>query len=221
MSRFLSAVAALAVCLSFTGCGLLPGGGGGGGKWKPADVMNNMYAGDLADAKVGRSMTYATEAGGQKTLMTTKIVGQDGGAYWIEYWMEMPSMGYGYLWKVGSDKKITEAYAAAKDDKEWTKITVKEPPKMDGQAGAKPTIKESSEKKEVKAGTFDCKKLDVTVNVQGKDYTSTSWYSKEVWRIAMPSEHGGAVAMEASGSKTSLEAKAEDAKPTIELPKKQ
>jgi hypothetical protein len=92
---------------------------------------------------------------------------------------------------------------------------------MDAPQGAqKPTIKESNEKKEVKAGSFDSKRLDVTVNVQGKDYTSTTWYSKDVWKIAMPSEHGGAVAMEASGSKTSLEAKADDAKPTIELPAK-
>lgn len=218
MSRFLSVVAAMAVCMSFTGCDLLPfGGGGGGGKYKPADCMNNMYAGDLADAKVGRSVTYASEASGQKTLMTTKIVGQDGGAYWIEYWMEMPSMAFGYLWKVGSDKKITEAYAAAKDDKEWTKITVKEPPKMDAQAGGeKPTIKESSEKKEVKAGTFDCKKLEIN----GKGYSMTAWYSKDVWKIAMPSEHGGTVATEMSAAKTTLEAKAEDAKPTIELPAK-
>lgn len=220
MARSLSLVAAVAVSLSFAGCSLIPGMGGGGGAYKPTECMNNQYAGDLADAKVGRSVTYASEAGGSKTLMTTKIVGKDGDAWWIESWMEMPSMAYGFLFKVGGDKKISEAYAAAKDDKEWTKITVKEPPKMDAQAGPKPTIKESSEKKEVKAGAFDCKKLDVTVNVQGKDYTSQTWYSKNVWKIAMPSEHGGMVAMEGSGSKMSLEAKAEDAKPTIELPAK-
>jgi hypothetical protein len=219
MSRFLSVVLAMAVCCSFSACGFLPFGGGGGA-YKPTECFNNAYAGDLSDAKVGRSVTYASEAGGSKTLMTTKIVGQDGGAYWIESWMEMPSMAYGFLYKVGSDKKISEAYAAAKDDKEWTKIDVKEPPKMDAQKGPEPKIKESSENKEVKAGKFDCKKLDVTVNVQGKDYTSTTWYSKNVWKIAMPSEHGGMVAMEGSGSKMALEAKAEDAKPTIELPKK-
>jgi len=72
----------------------------------------------------------------------------------------------------------------------------------------------------VKAGAFESKKLDVTVNVQGKDYNSLSWYSKDVWKLYTGSEHGGLVAMEASGSKTTLEAKAEDAKPTIELPKK-
>ena len=114
----------------------------------------------------------------------------------------------------------TKAWAAPKDGKEWKEITVKEPPK--GQAGdaPKPTIKQPNEKKEVKAGAFDSKKLDVTVNVQGKDYNSLTWYSKDVWKLYMGGEHGGLVATEASGSKTTLEAKAEDAKPTIELPKK-
>lgn len=219
MRRFLSLVAAVAVCVSFSGCGLLPFGGGGGGSYKPTECMNNQYGGDLADAKVGRSVTYASEAGGSKTLMTTKIVGKDGDAWWIESWMEMPSMAYGFLFKVGGDKKITEAYAAAKDDKEWTKITVKEPPKMEAQKGPEPKITKSNEKKDVKAGGFDCTKLDVTVNVQGKDYNSLSWYSKDVPKIAMGSEHGGLVATESSGSKMSLEAKADDAKPTIELPK--
>ena len=220
MARFLSLVAAVAVCVSFSGCSLIPGMGGGGGAYKPTECMNNQYAGDLADAKVGRSMTYASEAGGSKTLMITKCVGKDGGDTWIESWMEMPSMAYGFLFKVGSDKKITEAYAAAKDDKEWTKITVKEPPKMDAQKGPEPKIVKSSEKKDVKAGGFDCTKLDVTVNVGGKDYNSLTWYSKDVWKLAMPSEHGGMVAMEGSGSKMTLESKAEDAKPTIELPAK-
>ena len=219
MSRFLSVVTAMAICCSFSACGFLPFGGGGG--YKPKECFNNAYAGDLSDAKVGRSVTYASEAGGAKTLMTTKIVGQDGGAYWIESWMDNPNMTLGYLYKVGGDKKITEAYVANKDDKEWTKIEVKEPPKTEAQKAPEPKIKESSENKEVKAGKFDCKKLDVTVNVQGKDYTSTAWYSKSVWKIAMPSEHGGMVASESTGSKMALEAKAEDAKPTIELPKKQ
>src|SRR6188474_2620868 len=102
MSRLVSFVAAVAVCVSFTGCGLLPFGGGSGG-FKPAECMNNQYAGDLADAKVGRSVTYASEASGQKTLMTTKIVGQDGDAWWIESWMDSGSMAFGYLFKVGKD----------------------------------------------------------------------------------------------------------------------
>jgi len=219
MSRLVSVVAAMAVVASFSGCGLLPFGGSG--VPKPTQCYSNQYPGDLADAKVGRSVTYASEAGGQKTLMTTKIVGKDGDAWWVESWMENPSFAMGHLFKIGSDKKITEAYVAGKDEKEWTKIKVEEPPKMDASAaGQKPVVKESNEKKEVKAGTFDCKKLDITMNIQGKDYTTTSWYSKDVWKIAMPSEHGGAVAMDVAGSKTSLEAKADDAKPTIELPAK-
>jgi len=214
MSRLVSFVAAVAVGLSFTGCGLLPFGGSSA--FKPKECMNNQYTGDLADAKVGRSVTYVSEAGGAKTLLTTKIVGQDGDAWWIESWTDSGSMAYGFLFKVGKDKKIAEAYAAAKDEKEWTKIDVKEPPKMDAPQGEKPTIKESSEKKEVKAGNFDCKKLEIS----GKGYSMTAWYSKDVWKIAMPSEHGGTVATEMSGSKMTLEAKADDAKPTIELPKK-
>ena len=72
----------------------------------------------------------------------------------------------------------------------------------------------------MKAGAFQSHKMDVTVNIQGKDYNSLSWFSKDVWKLYSGSEHGGLVAMEASGSKTWLDAKAEDAKPTIELPKK-
>jgi len=70
----------------------------------------------------------------------------------------------------------------------------------------------------VKAGNFSCRRLDATVNVQGKDYTSTSWFAKDVWKIYAGSEHGGLVATEASGSKTFLDGKGEDATPTIELP---
>ena len=221
MARLLSVVTAIVVCVSFSGCNLIPGMGGGGGGYTPADCFNNQYTGDLADAKEGRWVSYVTEAGGSKTTMTTKIVGKDGGNWWVESWMDAGSMAYGYLFVVGSDKKISKAWAAPKDGKEWKEITVKEPPKpQGGQEGPKPTIKESSEKKEVKAGAFDCKKLDVTVNVQGKDYNSLSWYSKDVWRIGMCSEHGGLVATEGSGSKMALDSKGEDGKPTIELPKK-
>jgi len=218
MSRFLSVVTALVVCVSFSGCSMLGFGGGGGGAWKPTECFDNQYGGDLSGAKVGQSVTYSTEPGGMKT--TVKVVGKDGDAFLVESWMEMPSMSYGYLFKV-SGKKIVEAHAAAKDDKEWTKITVKEPPKTEAAKGNEPKIVKSNEKKEVKAGAFDATKLDVTVNVQGKDYNSLSWYSKDVPKLHIQSEHGGLVAMEASGSKTVLEAKADDAKPSaIEMPKK-
>src|SRR5438093_7279394 len=124
MARFLSAVAAMAVCCSFTACGFLPFGGGAGA-YKPAEVYENQFGGDLSGAKVGQSVTYATEPGGMKT--TVKVVGKDGDAFLVESWME-GAMNYGLLMKI-SNKKITEAYAAAKDDKEWAKITVKEPVK--------------------------------------------------------------------------------------------
>lgn len=223
MSRFLSAVTAAALCASFSGCNLIPGmGGGGGGGYTPTECMNNQYAGDLADAKEGRWVSYVSESGAAKSTMTTKIVGKDGGNWWIESWMDAGSMAYGFLFVVDGSKKITKAWAAPKDGKEWKEITVKEPPKASGGGdGPKPSIKESGEKKDVKAGSFDCKKLEVTVNVQGKDYTSVSWYSKDVWKIGMGSpEHGGLVAMEGSGSKMLLDAKGEDGKPSIELPKK-
>ena len=166
-------------------------------------------------------MTYVSEAGGSKTSTTIKVVGKDGDNTLVEYWMDMGSMAYGYLFSVGKDKKITKAWAAPKDGKEWKEIKVTEPPKA-GPAGdaPKPTIKESDEKKEVKAGAFQSHKLDVTVNVGGKDYNSQSWFSKDVWKLYTGGEHGGLVAMEASGSKTSLDGKGEDGKATIELPKK-
>jgi len=216
MSRFLSLITMLALCWSLTACSLI-GFGGGGSAYKPAEVMDSAFMGDLGDAKPGKSVTYVTTPGDMK--VTVKVVGKDGDAVLVEHWTEMPSMSYGLLYKVGSDKKVKEAYAAAKDDKEWTKITVKETPKPQGGAeGQKPEIKESDEKKEVKAGNFASRRIDV----KGSNYSSTSWYSKDVPKLYMFSpEHGGVVAMEAAGSKTSLEAKADDAKASpIEMPKK-
>ena len=220
MSRILAVLASVVMCASFSGCQFIPGMGGGSSAYAPTEVTNNMYQGDLADAKEGRYVTYVSEAGGSKTSTTVKVVGKDGGNYWVEYWMDMGSMAYGYLWVVGKDKKISKAWAAPKDGKEWKEIKVTEPPKA-GPAGdaPKPTIKESDEKKEVKAGAFQSHKVDVTVNVGGKDYNSQSWFSKDAWKLYSGGEHGGLVAMEASGSKTSLDAKGEDGKPTIELPK--
>ncbi|HZE97429.1 MAG TPA: hypothetical protein VE981_10420 [Planctomycetota bacterium] len=222
MSRILAVLTGVAVCGVFSGCDMLPGmgGGGGGGSYTPTEVPNSMYQGDLNDAKEGRWMTYASEAGGSKTSTTVKVVGKDGDNYWVEYWMDLGSMAYGYLFVVGKDKKITKAWAAPKDGKEWKEIKVTEPPKGAAGDAPKPTIKESDEKKEVKAGSFQSHKMDVTVNIGGKDYNSQSWFSKDVWKLYTGSEHGGLVAMEASGSKTQLDSKGEDGKPTIELPKK-
>lgn len=213
MSRFFTLAAAVAVAFTMSGCQLLGIGGGGG--FKPAEVYDSAFAGDLSDVKVGRSVTYAMEPGGMKT--TVKVVGKEGDAFLIENWVEGPA-NYGTLLKVGSNKKVVEAYAAAKDDKEWTKITVKETPKGAAGDAPKPEIKESNEKKEVKAGSFSSHRIDM----KGSNWSSTMWYSKDVPKLHMASpEHGGLVAMEAGGSKTTLEAKAEDAKPSaIEMPKK-
>jgi hypothetical protein len=216
MARILSLITMVALCCSFTACGFLPFGGGASA-WKPTEVYENQCAGDLSGAKVGQSVTYATEPGGMKT--TVKVVGKEGDALLIENWTEGPA-SYGLLLKV-SNKKIVEAYAAAKDDKEWTKITVKEPPKAQAGETPKSTTKESDEKKDVKAGSFSCRKLDTTTTIQGKDYNSLLWYSKDVPKLHMASDHGGLVAMESSGSKTVLESKADDAKPSaLEMPKK-
>lgn len=207
--------------LAFTGCGLpIPGHGAGGGAWKPDSVMNNAYMGDLAGAKEGQSVTYVTEASGNKTSMKTSIVGTKGDSTLVEVWMDAGSMAYGTLYLVDANKVITKAWAAAKDDKEWTSITVNEPPKVDAQPadGPKPVIKESDESKQVAAGSFASRKIETTVNVNGTDYSSTAWFAKDVPGIATPSPHGGMVAMEASGSVTSLESVATDAKPTIPLP---
>jgi hypothetical protein len=220
MRRILALVVAV-VASTGMACGMLPFGGGGaaGGGFKPAECMNNQFAGDLSTAKEGQFVTYVADNSGNKMTQTVKVVGKNGGDFLVEHWMDMGSMAYGFLFQVGGDKKIKKGWAAAKGDKEWTSITVKEPPAAQAGDAPKPKIKESSEKKEVKAGSFDCKRIDVTVNVQGKDYESTTWFSKDAPKLYIHSEHGGAVAMEGSGSKTWLEAKGDDAKPTLELPK--
>jgi hypothetical protein len=210
---------AASVMAGALGCGLLPFGGGAAA-WKPTEVMNNQFPGDLSAAKEGQWLTYVTEAAGNKTSQTVKIVGKSGNDVWVEHWMDMGTMAYGSLYKIGGDKKISKAYAAAKDEKEWTEIKVNEPPKPpQGGDAPKPQIKESDEKKEVKAGAFSSHRTDVTMNISGKDYKSTTWFSKDVPKIYMGGEHGGMVAMETENSKTWLDAKGEDGKATLPLPK--
>lgn len=219
MRRILAVVAAVAASTG-AACGGLPMmGGGGAGAYKPAECFSNQFGGDLSSAKEGQYATYVADSSGNKMTQTVKVVGKSGSDWLVEHWMDMGSMAYGFLFQVGGDKKITKAWAAAKGDKAWTSIAVKDPPAAPAGDAPKPVIKESSEKKEVKAGSFDCKRVDTTVQVQGKDYASTAWFSKDAPKIYIGSPHGGAVAMEASGSKTWLEAKGDDAKPTIELPK--
>ncbi|MBA3685826.1 MAG: hypothetical protein H0W72_11390 [Planctomycetes bacterium] len=222
MSRLLGfgVVAVMIACVA--GCGMsVPGMGRSGGSYKPDSVMSIQFAGDLSGAKVGQSVTYETEASGQKSSNTVKVVGQEGDNTWIEQWMDAGSMSYGYLFSIGKDKKINKAWSAAKGDKAWTAIKVTEPPKAgDAPAGEQPKAKivESDEKKSVAAGEFASHKVETTVNVQGKDYASTAWYSKDAPKLYIGAGHGGLVAMEGSGSKTWLAAKSEDAKPTMELP---
>ncbi|HVE39737.1 MAG TPA: hypothetical protein VNM14_07620 [Planctomycetota bacterium] len=215
MARILSLITMVALCCSFTACGFLPFGGGASA-YKPTEVLDSAFMGDLADAKPGKSVTYGMAG---DTKITVKVVGKEGDLVLIENWTESPSMTFGVLYKVGSDKKVKEAYAAAKDDKEWTKITVKETPKPQGGAqGEKPEIKESDEKKEVKAGNFSSHRVDT----KGSNYSMTAWYSKDVPKLySFSPEHGGLVATEVAGSKTTLEAKADDAKASaLEMPKK-
>ncbi len=221
MKRGVYTTLAMCAVAAMVGCGgLNPMGGGGGGAWKPTECFNTQFTGDLSGAKVGQWMTYAGEAGGAKTSTTVKVVGQEGSNWWVEWWMDAGSMTYGHLFCVGADKKISKAYAAAKGDKEWTSIKVNEPPTAKGGETPKAQIKESDEKKSVKAGEFACHRVDATVNISGKDYTSASWFSKDVWKLHIGSEHGGLVAMEASGMKSWLDSKGEDGKATMELPKK-
>jgi len=220
MSRIQSVLAALVMGASFSGCQFLPGMGGGSAPL-PTEVPNTMYTGDLADAKEGRYMTYATEVGGSKSTTTVKVDGKDGGNTWVEWWTEAGGSATGYLFVVGGDRKISKAWAAHKDDKEWKEIKVTEPPKAQPAGDApKPEIKESDEKKDVKAGSFQSHKIDSTMTISGNKYNSQIWYSKDAWKLHSGSEHGGLVAMEGSGMKTWLDAKGEDGKPSIELPKK-
>lgn len=222
MHRFLG-LGLIAIVLATTAaCGLaIPGvGGRSGGAYKPDSTMNNAFTGDIASAKVGQSVTYTTEGNGSKTSQTFKVVGQSGDNTWVEQWMDMGSMAYGQLFSVGKDGKINKAYAAAKDEKAWTEIKVTEPPKPAAASGETPKaeVKEADEKKTTAAGDFAAHKTETTVKVQGKDYTSTMWYSKDAPKLYAATDKGGLVAMESGGSKTELSAKAEDAKPTIELP---
>lgn len=218
----LSAVLAVAVALG--GCGLsLPGMGRSGGGYKPTEVMKTQFTGDVSAAAAGQYATYSTDMNGTKGSIKTTVVGKDGDTTWVEQWTD-GAVAYGLLLGVAKDNTITKAYAAAKGETAWTEVTVKEPPKADGQPaaeGPKPVIKNSEEKKAVKGGEFAAKRTDTTVNVQGKDYTSTTWFSPTAPKLYMQTPEGGLVAMEASGMVTALEAVGSDGKPTIEPPKAQ
>lgn len=215
--------AALAVAIALGGCGLsVPGMGRSGGGYKPTEVMKTQFTGDVSSAAVGQYATYASDMSGTKGSVKTTVVGKDGDTTWVEQWTD-GSVAYGLLLGVGKDNTISKAFAASKGDTAWTEITVKDPPKAEGQPAdaPKPVIKNSDEKKAVTAGEFAAKRTDTTVNVQGKDYTSTTWFSATAPKLYMQSPEGGLVAMEASGMKSWLEATGSDGKATIEPPKAQ
>lgn len=229
MKRVIALVAMVAMSASMLACGGMPGtgggsgDGGGGGGWKPDKCMSTQFTGDLTDAKVGQWMTYAMDANGTKMSYTVKVVGQDDAGWWVEWWADMGSMCYGHLWVV-KDGKIAKAWAAAKGDKTWTECKVEEPPSGTGgnTDGPKPEMSEGDETKEVKAGSFSSHWICTKMDVSGSTMESKIWYSKDCWKLYMHSQHGGVVAMETSGaatSKTWLDAKGEDGKPTMDLPK--
>lgn len=216
--KFISLLSLSVAALFLAGCvsSMMPGRGGGA--WKPDSATSNQFSGDLTGASVGDTATYTTEASGSTTTTTVSVVGQQGDALLVEQWMDAGSMAYGYLFAI-KDKTIVKAWSAAKGDTAWTSITVNEPPAAQPAGDApKPTIVESDESKTVKAGEFASHRVDTTVNVQGTDYKSSTWFAKNAPELYIGSEHGGLVAMEASGSVTQLTASAKDAKPTIELP---
>ena len=223
MSRLIGLALGITTIIALSACPMtlpVPGMGGGASAYKPTTAMSNQFTGDLTGAKVGQYAAYTSEAGGSKTTTTIKVVGTSGDSTWVEQWMDAGTMTYGYLFAVGKDKKISKAYAAAKGDTAWTEIKVNEPPKPAEAKGdaPKPKVVEGDEKKTVTAGEFAAHKIETTVNVQGKDYTSTAWYAKDAPTLYVASDKGGLVAMEGSGSKTWLEAKGDDAKPTLDLP---
>jgi hypothetical protein len=220
MQRFLGLGLLTVILAATAACGLaLPGMGRAGGAWKPDSAMNNQFTGDIASAKVGQYVTYTTEASGQKSSNTIKVVGTSGDNTLVEQWMDAGAMSYGYLFAVGKDGKIAKAYSAAKGDTAWTEIKVNEPPKAQPAGDQpKPEVKESDEKKTVAAGDFASHRMDTTMKIQGKDYKSTTWFSADAPKLYTATDKGGLVAMESEGSKTALTAKGDDAKPTIELP---
>ena len=186
--------------------------------FKPTECSSSQCPVDPADAREGRWLTYRMQAGSSETRYTIRVVGKVEADWFIEGWVETDTMKYALLYRLGADGRIRRAWAAAEGDPAWTPIAVKEPPKPITEA---PSLakKESDEKKQVQGGTFDCKRIDVTLTIGGVEYKSSSWYSKAVWKFQGKDSPGGLVAMEASSANTVLEALGEDAKPTIPLPK--
>ena len=220
MRGFMAGVVALAVSAT-TSCG---GGStpewGLGSAFKPAQCLSTQFTGDLTGARAGQYVTYITDNMGHQMSQTIKVLGREGADWLVEHWLYIDATAYGYLFQIGADKKIRKAWAAAKIDAEWTSIPVKEPEAVAPEDHPTSRIKRSSEKKEVKAGVFDCTRIDMTVSVKGKEFPTTAWYSKDVPCLYKSGEHGGVVMEAAGGGRTWLEAKGDDALPAFVRPAK-
>jgi hypothetical protein len=187
--------------------------------FKPTECLSTQCPVNVADAKEGRWTRYLTKTEVSETRYSLRVVGRAGADWLIEAWFETETLKYAWLYQVGADRQVRKAWVAAEGDTAWTSVPVKEGPKPAAD-GPKIDSKESEEKKQVLGGDFDCQRVDATINLDGRNYTSSSWYSKDVWRFVPGKDHhGGLVAMESGSASTVLEAKGEDGKPTIPLPK--
>jgi len=188
--------------------------------FKPTECISTQCPVDLADARKGRWMTYLMKTSVSETRYSLRVVGRIDADWLIESWFETDTMKYAWLYRVGADRQIRKAWAAAEVDSAWTPVPVKEAPKPVTPDSPKVDSKESEEKKQVHGGAFDCKRIDATLTIGGREYKSSSWYSKDVWRFVPGKDQpGGLVAMESGDASTALDAKGEDALPTIPLPK--
>ncbi|HVE40062.1 MAG TPA: hypothetical protein VNM14_09260 [Planctomycetota bacterium] len=187
--------------------------------FRPALCWATQCPVDLADAKEGRWMTYRIHATRGDTVYSLRVVGKVDADWLIEAWFETEESKYAWLYQVGPDRRVRKSWVVAEGDAAWTSVPVKEP-NPEAPDAPKSEIKVSQEARQVKAGSFDCTRLDVTKPLGNSSLKSTSWVSKDLWAFMPTKDHpGGLVMMESGFATTTLEAKGEDAKPTLPLPK--
>jgi hypothetical protein len=219
MRRFRAWVAVASAALA-TSCG----GGGlppiGDPTFKPSQCLSTQFTGDLTGAKEGQHATYVTDNLGHTMTQTFKVVGQDGADWLVEQWIYTGETAYGYLFQLGADAKVRKAWSATRLEKGWTSIPVKEPAAAPSAELPKSKIQESAEKREVEGGAFDCTRVDMIVRLDGKDFPSTTWFSKDAPRLYRGGPHGGLVEMKVAAGHTRLEARGDDARPAFALPGK-
>jgi hypothetical protein len=190
------------------------------GGYRPTECLSTQCPVELADAQVGRWMTYLTKTSLAETRYSLRVVGKIDTDWLIESWFETDTMKYAWLYQVGPDRRIRKAWTVAEGDPEWTPVPVKETPKLASPDTARVDSRESEEKKQVAGGIFDCTRIDATLKLSGASYKSSAWYSKDAWRfVSGKDQPGGLVAMESGDARTTLEARGEDARPTVPLPK--